>query len=441
MSEFDTTAVSEWMQEQYTSKEYFKAYQEDYTPLLSDLEECPDEPIRGKKWNVPLYLASPFNVRTGAEGGAEASVIADSEIQGSVLATEFKGSIRLTELLDRVGTREAHFNGGALNHAMKTVTSDMSKLMQIHLWGHGTGRVGVIDQNEVASTSVKLRLPWSILRIRKNMRLDIYDTDTGGTKQFTALKVANIDRSTNGDPGGVGYNTYQGVVTFAASGLAGASSPTQSYTAGHGLYLTGDYGYAPNGIDGLIGSAAVAPTFLTKSRATYPELNTNRVHNSGVPTDLTEDDMRKLADQIYFVGGELDAIRCNAGLINEFAKLTSSDKRYSVVKGEFPKLIQGHREGDLLFAYDKVTATIKKDPQCAARTMKFLSLKSSFFKHTTAELGFLNRGGNILLPVPNSTGYDYAFGARLYAAINASCYRPGDNGSLEDRKDSTLAGD
>lgn len=437
-SEFDTSAVSEWMQETYSQKDYFKPYQEDYTPLLSDLEECPDEPIKGKRWNVPLYLATPFNVRTGPEGGAEADVVADSEIQGQVLATEFKGSIRLTELLERQGTADAHFNGGALNHAMKTVTSDMSKLMQIHLWGHGTGRLFVVDQTEVAVNAIKARLPWSILRVRKNLRFSTYDTDTGGTRQLNFRKITNIDRVTAGDPGSAGYNTYQGIITFDGA--------PATVTAGHGGYRAvsttdDDYGYAPNGIDGLIGSASVAPTFLGKSRATYPELNTNRLHNNGEPRDLTEDGMRQMADLIFFNGGELDAIRCNAGIINAFAKLTSSDKRYSVVKGEFPKYIQGHREGDLLFAYDKVTATLKKDPQCLARTMKFLSLKGSFYKHTTAELGFLNRGGNILQPTPNGNGYDYSFGARLYAAINASCFRPGDNGSYEDIKDTTLAGD
>jgi hypothetical protein len=268
------------------------------------------------------------------------------------------------------------------------------------------------------------------------MRIDSFDTDTGGTiSALNSRKITKIDRTTNGDPGGVGYNTYQGVVTFD-----GAAA---NITAGHGIYMEDDYGYAPNGIDGLIGSEAVASTFLTKSRATYPKLNVNRLHNSGVPRDLTEDLMRQMADQIYFLGGELDAIRCNAGMINAFAALQTSDKRYTVTKGEFPKYIQGHREGDLLFAYDKVTATLKKDPQCQARTMKFLSLKESFYKHTTAPLGFLNQGGSILMPIPSASGggYDYSLTARMYAAANISCIRPGDNGTLDDCKDKTLAGD
>lgn len=435
MAEFDTTAVSEWMKETYTQKDYFKPFQEDYTPLLSDLEECPDEPVKGKRWNVPLYIATGFNVRTGPEGGAQAGVVADSETQGQVLAVEFKGSVKLTELLERQGTADAHFNGGALDHAMKSTTSDAAKLMQIHFWGHGTGRLAVIDQTEVGVNAFKTRLPWSILRVRKNMRFDTYDLDTGGAKQLDSRKITKIDRVTAGDPGGAGFNTYQGVVTFD-----GAAA---TVTAGHGVYLEDDYGYAPNGIDGLIGSETIAPAFLGKSRATFPELNTNRLHNSGTPRALSEDLMRQISDLIYFNGMEIDSIRTNAGVINAYANLQIPDKRYGIVGAEYPKYLGGHREGDLLFAYDKVTATIKKDPQCTARTMVFLSFKDSFYKHTTAELGFLNRGGNILLPIPSAGGggYDYAFTARLYAACNISNYYPLGNGRLEDIKDFTLAGD
>lgn len=437
MSEYDTTAVSEWMKEWYSQKEYFKPYQEDFTPLLTDIEACPDEPVKGKKWNVPLFLATGFNVTTGPEGGPQPDVVADSEIQGSVLAQEFKGSVKLTELLERQGTSDAHFNGGALDHQMKSNTSDLAKLMQIMLWGHGTGRVAVVDQTRVGVNYFEARLPWSIFRVRKNMRIGEYDLDTGGTSQWanSPRKITRIDRVSNGDPGGAGYNTFQGIVYFDGAAVTS--------TAGYGIYPNGTYGYAPNGIDGLIGSETIAPTFLTKSRATYPELNTNRLHNNGVPRPLSEDLMRQMGDNIYFNNGSLESIRCNAGIINAFANLQSPDKRYSIVRGEFPKYIQGHRTGDLLFAYDDVTVTIKKDPQCPARTMKFLNFKESFYRHTTAELGFINRGGNILLPLPsvNGGGYDFAFTARLYAAMNISNYFPLCNGSLEDVADFSLAGD
>lgn len=429
----DTTAASEWMQETYSQKDFFKPYQDDYTPLLSDLEECPDEPVKGKKWNVPLYIATAWNVRTGAEGGAQAEVEADTIVQGSVLAQEFKGTVQLTELLERQGASGAHFNGGALTHQMKQRTAEMAKLMQIHFWGHGTGRLGVVDYGTTTSTDFRLRLPWGWSRVRKNMRIDFYDTDTGGSKQGASQKISSIDRTTCGDSSGAGYNTYLGVVTMDA---------TRSLTAGWGVYPKGDYGYAPNGIDGLIGSSSLAGTFLNKSRTTYPELNTNRIHYSGTPTEVSEANMIRMADLIYFHGMEIDSIRCNAGVMARLAALSTNDRRYAVGTGTFPKYIQGFREGDLVFAYDKATVTIKKDPQCPFRTMKFLSFKDTFYKHTSAEIGFLNRGGNILLPVPTAGGggYDYAIQARLYAAANISNYFPLGNGSYEDIKDS-WAGD
>ena len=430
----DTVLVSDWMQETYTHKDFFKPYQEDYTPLLADLEECPDEKIEGKRWNVPLYMNTAWNVRTGPEGGPQATVESDSVTQGQVLAIEFKGTVALTELLTRQGTGAAHFNGGALDHQMKQRTMELNKLMQIHFWGHGTGRLAVVDQTTVAIPTFFARLPWSARRLRENMRIDFYDLDTGGAKQGASQKIIAIDRTTFGDPGGAGFNTYHSTVTIDAN---------RSLTAGWGVYPMGDYGYAPNGIDGLIGSAALAPTFLTKSRATFPKLNTNRLHNNGTPRDVSEDLLRQMADMIWDSGCELDSLRCGAGMINKIAALSTNDRRYNIVNGKFPKYIQGHKEGDLVFAYDKAEATFKKDPQCTARTIKFLSFRDTFYKHTTAEPGFLNRGGNILLPIPSAGGggYDYSVEARLYAAGNISNYKPVGNGSLEDLKDSTWAGD
>lgn len=320
---------------------------------------------------------------------------------------------------------------------MKQVSSDLAKLMQIHFWGEGTGRLGIIDETQVGVTSFKARLPFSILRMRENMLIDSYDLPTGGTKTtIDGRKITYIDRDTNGDPGGAGYNTFQGVVHFADGGA------TVTVNAGESIFMKGDYGLAPNGIDGLIGSQSAAGTFLAQSRTTYPKLNTN-VDTASSPRAISEELMMRMADRIYFHGCEIDSIRCNAGIMTEVLQLSTNDRRYNVVKGGMPKYIQGSREGDLLFAYDKVTTTIKKDPQCAARQMVFLSFKDTFYKHTTAEVGFLNRGGNILLPVPTAGGggYDYAFQARLYAACNISNYFPLGNGRIEMLQDGSLAGD
>jgi hypothetical protein len=434
MSAIDVTAASNWLQITYASKTYFKPFQNDFTPLLDALDECPDEPIKGRQWDVPLYLSSARNTRAGAEGGAQPTVKASSEILGTVRAQEFKGAIQLTHLLNLVGTKDVSWNGGQLNQQMKSTTTDLAKLMQIEfVLSHGTARLAVVDEAVVSGNTFKARLPTSIFGLGVNDLVDFVNTDTGGTVQVSARQITAIDRTTRGIVGGGAINTYAGTVTFdgAAANL----------TAGWGVYKSGDYGSGPNGIRGLVGDATLAANFLGQPRATYPQLNANVSSNSGTPRALTEDLMRQMADQIYHNGGEVEQIWCNTGLMNAYAKTQVSDKRYAIEKGAFPKYISGYHEGDLLFAYDNATAVIKRDPQIPAREMYFLALKNSFYKHTTADLGWLNKGGSVLLPTPNSTGYDYSWTALLYAAANISCYFPLSNGVIRDLIDAGLAGD
>lgn len=430
----DTTAVTEWMQETYTKKDFFEPYQENYTPLLSDLDECPDEPVKGKRWNVPLYMATAWNVRTGAEGGPQATVESDSVVQGQVFAKEFKGTVKLTELLDRVGTADAHFNGGALDHQMKQRTMEMSKLMQIHFWGFGDARLGVVDEATVASLTIKLRLPKAWTAVRRNMRIEVRTT-AGVLEGTNPLKITKVDRTQKGITGAGSFNTFSGVIT---------NDVVTTVSAGSIIYPSGDFGQAPNGIEGLVTDNTVQNTFLNLNRTTFaPDLNAQRITNGGTPVPVSEDTLREMSDRIYFVGREIDSLRCNAGLINKIAALSVQARRYNIAGGQYPKYIQGHREGDLLFAYDRITATFKKDPQCPARRIYFLSFRDSFYKHTSAELGFLRRGGDILMPVVSTGGggYDYSLQARLYAACNISNYFPPGNGVVEDLEDTTIAGD
>jgi len=439
----DTAAVQDWMLETYTKKEFFDPYQEHYTPVLSDIEECPDEPAKGRKWNIPLYMATAWNVRMGAEGGPQAEVESDSVVQGFVKPTDFKGTVKITETLDKVGTADAHFNGGALDHQMKQRTMEMAKLMQIAFWGHGGGGtnggpstnaslLAIVDDNVTANTTIKTRLPWAWFRLRKNQRIEFR---RAGVQIGAAVKITKIDQGTKGITGGGVQNTFAGIITVDAN---------VTIQAGDEIHPKGDYGTGPNGIVGLITDGSVQPNFMGRDRAvTFPDLNAQRLHANGVVRPVAEDLMREMADRVYFAGREIDSIRCNAGVISAVAALSTNIRRYNVVKGDWPKYIQGHREGDLLFAYDKVTTTFKKDPQCPARYMYFLSFKDSFYKHTSAPLGFLRRGGDILQPVVSAggTGYDYALQARLWALCNLSNYFSPGNGVIEDLKDKSLAGD
>lgn len=270
------------------------------------------------------------------------------------------------------------------------------------------------------------------------MRIDSYDTDTGGSIQPIANRtITAIDRTSRGITGAGSVNTFAGSVTFSGGAAA--------FTAGHGIYRAGDYGgNSLNGIRGLVQNADLSTTFLGVTYASQPGLKANVLESAGAPREVTDDLMRQMADMIYHNGGEVDSIRCNTGVMNAIGGLSTSDKRYQVVKGDGPKYVLGWKDGDLLFSYDKAQAVIKKDPQIPARELYFLSLKNSFMKHTLAELDFLDGGGpnGVLHLTPASGGgFEYSWTALVYANFNVSCYYPTMNGIIRDISDAGLAGD
>lgn len=438
MPAINTAAVSGWLKRQYATKTWFKPYQNDLVPMLEDLDECPDEAPEGSGWFVPLYVASGQNWRAGAEGSVTSDVAAPLEQQGSVTAQEFKGTVQLTEFLKRAGSAKGHFNGGALAQQMKAVTTDLMKAMQrFFVIGHGTGRLAIVDAGTVATNQFVCRLPIRDVGLGRNMRFDIFDTDTAGTIQLTNRTITALDRTTFGITGAGSINTFAGTVTF--------SGAAATLTAGWSVYRSGDYGgNITNSIRSLVQDGSVSSSFLGVTFATEPGLKANILSNSGTPRAVSESLARQLVDQIFHVGGgTVDQIRCNTGVMNEWAALSTNDRRYSVVQGQFPKFVTGYREGDLLFAYDKATAVIKKDPQIPARTMYFLNFKDSFYKHTLAEMGFLDRGGQegVLHLTPNGTSFETSWTAVLYAACNISNYNPSINGALFDLIDPGQAGD
>lgn len=433
----NTAAVSGWLKRQYASKTYFKPFQNDFTPTLNDLDECPDESPDGSGWFFPLYMSSAQNWRAGAEGSAMADVETSSETPGSVTAQEFKGTVQLTEFLKRAGSAKGHFNGGNLAHQMKMVTTDITKAMQrFAVLGHGTGRLAIIDETIAAGTTIKLRLNESFHGLAEKMRVDIVDLDTGGAVQVSNRIVNSIDRVTKGIVGAGTVNTFAGTATLSGANFAA--------TAGWGVYRSGDYGgNIFNGIRGLVQDANLSTSFLGNTYAAFPKLKGQVISNSGAPRDISEDLMRQMADLIYHAGSEIDSIRCNTGVMNAVGALQAGDKRYPLTKGG-PTYQLGWKEGALRFAYDKADVAISKDPQIPAREMFFLSLKDTFYKHTLAELGWLDKGGSegvLHLTPASGGGFEYSWTALLYAALNLTCINPTANGVIRDITDPGLAGD
>jgi hypothetical protein len=418
MSVSTTTNLSNSLRRTYSPK-YFKAFQDDFTPLLDELDECPDEPTEGEAWYFPFYLYSPQNRRVSEEGGGMGTVRQRSEIQGKVNVVEWLGWLQISELLKLAGAKKGAFNGSELNRQMKETTTDITKFRQrMYTISHGTGRLAVIQDNTSSANTFVAKNDEGVNALMEGDPIDVYDADSAGSSVITSRIITKINRQTR-------------TVTFD-----GAAA---SLTADHGVYSAGDYGRGCNGFHGLIDNNVYQDVIHNQARSTYEKLK-SQVRDPGTPTALTENAMYELCNDIYVAGGEVDSIQCSVGVMSEFFKIQRGDRRYNIERGQTAKMVLGHKEGDALFSYDKGTMVIKKNVNLPNRTMYFYSLKSSFYKHTLRKLGWLDEGGSLLRLTPTSDGFKTSWTALIYAAENISCYAPIWNGVLRNVADAR-AGD
>lgn len=401
-----TSNLSNSLRRTYSNK-YYKAFQDDFTPILDELDECEDEPTRGTGWFFPFYQYTPQNWRVAAEAGAMGNIKQRSEIQGSVNAVEWLAWMQISQLLKLTGTKDAAWNGGELNRQMKETTTDITKGMQrMFSISHGTGRLAVIESDTTSSNTFVAALDEGTSALMEGDEIDVYTLDSGGSSTITDRIITKINRQTR-------------VVTF--------SGATASLTADEGVYKAGDYGRGANGFHGLIDNGTFQDSLHGQTRTNYEKLKA-QVRDPGTPTPLEEDHMRQICDDIYTVGGEVDSIQCNVGVLNAFFDIQAGDRRYNIERGQTAKFVLGYREGDALFSYDKGTMVIKKNVNLPLRTMYFYSLKQSFMKHTLQKLGWLDEGGSLLRLTPGTTGFVTSWTALMYAAVNISCHSPIWNG-------------
>lgn len=421
MSVSTTSNLSNSLRRTYSDR-YFKAFQNDFTQTLDELDECPDEPALGSGWFFPFNLASEQNNRVAAEGGGMGDVNQRTEVQGQVNVVEFLAWIQLSELLKNVGAKGGALNGAnELNRQIKEATTGLSKLMQrMFVISHGTGRLAVIENDTTSLNTFVGKNDEGVTNLMVNDVIDVYTLDSGGSSAITSRKITDINRRTR-------------TVTF--------SGAAASLTADYGVYKASDYGRGSNGFHGLIDNGAFTDNVHGQSRTTYSGLNA-QVRDPGTPTALEEEHMREICDDIFLAGGEVDKIACNVGVMNAFFDIQGGDRRYNIERGQTAKMVLGYREGDALFSYDKGSMVIRKDQNMPARTMYFYSLKS-FYKHTVRKLGWLDEGGSLLRLTPNSNadGFLLSWTALLYAAVNISCCAPPWNGVRRNILDKSLAGD
>ncbi len=405
------------------SETYWEAMQNAETPILSDLEECKDQPALGVGWNFPFHLASPQAWKLNSEGGAVGAARQRIEIQGTVTASEFLGWFAVTEMLKNAGKNAGAFGNEIdrhTNECMLDITKAMQRMFTI---SHGTGRLAVIDaaSNGVNSNTFIARKNEGVMNLMVNDSIEFYDADSGGAIQgTTARNITAINRLTR-------------EVTVDGAAI--------TWATGWGVYKESSYGQTVNGLRGLIDDASYAASIHGQARSGYAGLNCQNIDASTFSGgELTEEMMRQMCDQIKFAGGEVDRIITNVGGVNAYLKITDGDRRYNMPSGNTMKRVLGYKgESDLLFSYHNGNLPFKINVNMPGGEMLFATWKR-FMKFTNRKLGWLDGGGQsgILHLKPSTYGYETAWVAMVCAEVNIGNTAPHWNGRIENFVDRSV---
>lgn len=421
MAASSTSTLSNSLKRVY-SESYFGAFQDEYTPILTELEEATDVVPLGSGWYTELVMYTPQTWKTGAEGQAVSAFGQRSSAQGVVNAIEWVNGIQITEMMKNAGKGAGAF-GTELNRSMEECVGDLTKGMQImYTISHGTGRLAIVQATTSGVTQFIAKLPEGVVALRAGMEIDEYTQDTGGTVTANAgIKIVDVDPITR-------------TVTLSA-----VASMTQDYH----LFKKGSYGYAPNGLRGSVDNAAYAANHMGLARSSYPKLNSQvlDIYSGTTPVDLTEEHMRRVCDLIYRAGGYTDRIMCNLGGMNAFLTITDGDRRYVMDRGKTAQRVLGYKSDDLLFSYHDGNMPFKLNTNIPAREMFFLSWKKSFRKHTLRKLGWLEDDGGVMHLTPGSGSLATSSIGIVCAQQNISCVSPCWNGVIRGFKDGSIAGD
>ncbi len=273
----------------------------------------------------PFFLQSPQAIGTPSEGGALPTAEVRVEPQGRVRLGQFIGTFDISFLLETVADSDRAGWGAAIKRAVKETTMDLTKhVNRLYAGTHGTGRIGIIETG-ATSVSQLFKLPQGLLHVRPQMRVQVYQDDTGSGAQSTAAsnKITKLVQATR---------------------IATMTSFTS--VTGDGVYVAGSYGAAtvPNGIDGIIDDGTNLTTIHNVSRATYEELKSPRYFNSGTTRDLTEDLLLEAAHGVRQRSGRMvDCLLMNTGQFSKYLKFVRPDRRYNITGKGVPSYDTGEK--------------------------------------------------------------------------------------------------
>jgi hypothetical protein len=402
--------------------EFYEIHLNVNAPFYQLLQTLKNVAADGAGFYFPFYLATPQNQGFIADGGNLPSTVARTEVQAFIQVAMIVNSFEIGFILEAAGNANAAFNKGEIKRHMWEATTDATKhLNRCMAFAHGTNRLAVVNGTVAASSTWVGALPYGVLGLRQNMRLDFYNLDTGGAIQLASQQISiTPSRATN-------------TVTMTAP---------VSLTAGWGAYNQGDYGNGINGLEGIVDNGVFLTNIHNQSRSTQPGLNSTVLSNGGNLRPLSELLLIRLANEVLQNSGqEIDALLMNSGQIEQYINFVLPNRRYNVTGKGVPAYQTGFQEGTLEFLWGGGKVCEIKCMEDIVPRNVFGVTKAMLGRNDVRKLSWYDDMGPILRQGVGSTGYRASKIGTIGYIGNWGTRMPAAHGVIRDLSDPELCGD
>lgn len=401
-------------------KQFFKVLENEELTLLNLCDSLEDWKAIGDATYFPFYISAPKNISASSTGDTTIRAAAQrQEVQGSVTPVEIVGNFEISDYTKNTATAAGSFNGGELARETEETSQGLAKMINRYLASsHGTGRLAMVDAATVASTSfvaaVTEARPYGVSNLMVGDVIDIYDADSAGAAQYSAVTITNIDRSTR-------------TVTTGTS---------MTLTAGWSIYRAGAYGLSINGLRNLIDNGTAAATIHGQTRATYNALNSVylNIYSGGVATDLTEEQVRQTLNQVHANGGRPDTAVCNPGVADAYLRINATLRQYIVPNGDLFTSKVGTPK-DLSVGFRDLNLKLVREVNALPRAFYMLR-KGDLKKVIARDMGWYDEDGEMVRMSIGSGAYKTSWSAAMGWLGNVCNPSPNFQGIVIGAKDS-----
>lgn len=429
------TSVAEILAIDYGRENYLAPHERFICKFYDKVQDFEDGgAVVGLKRTFEIVTADSHAVAGTAEGEDLPEFAAPDSINCDVSAVQIAGTVAWSDLMLKIGKGQGLITKvDIVDRYVKMTVRNLYSALNRQSLGHGTGRMAVVESATVASTTVPVRNPEHVYQLRKGMKIDFYDADTGGSKQGDTETIQSI----------------------SIDGRSFVIGNARSLTQGWGIYKAksssvSEYGIAINGLRGMADNGQLTASIFGVTRSTTPDINANVLMSQGGKHAYSEALLRKAANKITAqIDMDPDLIICNEGIISEHLNHLTGSRVYQVTGDDVPSYQVGAKEAKLAFHYHgkAIPFLVDRDYPNGELTMVCTEV---FRRHVTSKAGWVgdDTGADgsstpVLMQAPGTGSNTYAL-QKLAGVVwvgNLACTQPKALVRVPEINDVELAGD